>query len=71
MLCQHPTTGCFEVQILSKNHPGVIAKLVSRQKVELTSNVGDMFMKFTNLGLNLPVVCRTLFLALPYLLCQI
>jgi hypothetical protein len=31
MPCQHPATRCFEVQVLSKDHPGIVAKFVSRQ----------------------------------------
>jgi hypothetical protein len=62
MLCQHPTTGHFEVQILSKDHSGNVAQLVSRQEVELAANVVNMFMQCANLGLNRTVVSRTLFL---------
>gem|GEM_PF-3464659 len=62
MLSQHPTTGRFEVQVLSQNHPSLVAKLVSCQEMELPAHVVDVFMQFANLGLNLSVIGRTFFL---------
>ncbi len=70
MLCQHPATGHFEVQVLSKDHPSIVAKFVSRQEMELTPNVVNVFMQFTNLGLSLPVVGRAFFLVSQFALQQ-
>src|SRR4028119_442218 len=62
MFCQHSTASHLEVQVLGKNHPCNVTKLVSGQKVKLTTNVVDMLMERTNLGLPFPVISRTFFL---------
>ncbi len=58
MLCQHPATHHFEVEVFGEDHTNVITKLMSRLKVKLSANRVNAFMQQSNLSLHCPVVGR-------------
>jgi len=62
MFCQHSSTHHFEVEVFGKDHPDLIAELMSRLKVKLTANGVNALMQRSNLGLNLLVVGRAFLL---------